>query len=130
MKDERVHELLDRYAECRRLEALEGGPTEGERAETARRTVDELRSLWAAQGEDPAALDKLLHQADFRERVLALYGGRAANSVTQEYERAREEQKALTVELREFWLSSGHELEELRQFESEVDAQVYDMIVK
>jgi hypothetical protein len=119
-----IRELLDRYAAYRRREAQERGARAGEPAEAASRTADELRSLWTARGRDTAELDKLLHQADFRERVLALYLGPAAD-----YAQAKEAQKALTVELREFWLSSGHDLRELRQFESAVDAEVIDMII-
>ncbi len=120
-----IRELLDRYAAYRGREAQERGVRAGEYADAASRTADELRSLWTVRGKDLAELDKLLHQADFRERVLALYVGPAAD----DYAPAKEAQKALTVELREFWLSSGHDLTELRQFESAVDAEVIDMII-
>src|SRR6266540_7441083 len=86
-----IRELLDRYAAYRGREAQERGPGAGEHAEAASRTADELRSLWTAAGNDAAELEKLLHQADFRERVLALYAGPAAEDYAQAREARSEE---------------------------------------
>jgi hypothetical protein len=128
---ESLQELLDEYAlHMRALADAEatGAPAD-EAAAAASGTANELRAVWTAEDGDPAELDKLLHEADYRERVLALYRGPARAPYAEEYERAREAQKALTVELREFWLSSGHDLRELRELESAVDAEVVDMLI-
>jgi hypothetical protein len=132
---ESIQELLDEYTEC--VRALASAESTGEPADEAAAAVrvaaEELRSLWTAQGEDPAELDKLLHQTQYRERVISLYSGKAVAAAavpeSERYHQAREAQKVLTVELREFWLASGHDLADLRKFESAVDAQVIDMLI-
>ena len=92
--------------------------------------ADELHRVWADEGDDPTELEKLLRQADFREQVRGLYRGRAILAWTTEYNEATETQKRLTGELRDFWLSSGHDLNELRKFESKVSSEVASLIAK
>jgi hypothetical protein len=126
----RHRELLDEYAACRRREAEVRGSNATESSEAATAIAEDLRRLWDADDGDPRELDKRLRQIDFREGVLGLYTGPPHPQDTREYEHARETQKALAGEFRDFWLASGHDMEELRRFESDVDAQVFSMIVK
>ena len=126
---EHLERLLDQYSADRRREA-QATDRSDEYADAARSTADELRRLWAAEGEDPSELEKLLRRTEFRERVLGLYDGPAALADTDAYGEATKRQEFLTRELREFWLSSGHDLKELQRFESAVDEVVYSLIVK
>jgi hypothetical protein len=128
--NQHIAELLAEYGSHRRAEAQATKGSSEKHSEEARRVADELRRFWADDGDDPSELEKLLRQADFREQVRGLYRGSAILPWTREYNEATETQKLLTGELRDFWLSSGHDLNELRKFESKVDSEVASLIAK
>jgi hypothetical protein len=127
---QQIAELLEAYGSHLRAEAHATEGSSATHSEEALRVADELHRLWADEGDDPSELEKLLRQADFREQVRGLYRGSAVLPWTKEYDDAKENQKLLTGELRDFWLSSGHDLNELRKFESKVDSEVASLIVK
>jgi hypothetical protein len=125
-----IADLLAEYGSHRLAEAQATEGSSTKHSEAARRVADELQRLWQDEGDDPRELEKLLRQADYRERVRALYQGSARLTWTTEYEQAKKVQRLLTGELRDFWLSSGHDLNELRKFESKVDSEVASLFPK
>ncbi|MEU7054985.1 hypothetical protein [Streptomyces sp. NPDC046197] len=76
----------------------------------------ELLERWSAEGGDVTALRKLLKMSQFRVRALRpSFGDRqAAEANTEEFSR--------------FWASSGHDIEELSTFLSEVDQEAADWL--
>ena len=96
-------------------------------AEQAAGLEHELRRRWVEEGRQPAELTKLLRQADYAQTVEALFSGAVSSF---RYQEALEEQKSLASDLRSFWVTSGHDLDELRRFLSSVDARALELVPK
>jgi hypothetical protein len=96
-----------------------------EHAEAAVRVEQELRRCWVEEGRQLAELTKRLRQTDYAETVQALFRGVVSN-----YDVAVKEQKSLASELRAFWVTSGHDLDELDRFLASVDARALELVPK
>jgi hypothetical protein len=103
---------------------------EGGTSETVSEVERRLREHWSASGRDPVELERRLREIDYRESVLALFVGPARVPHQRDYQDAVEMEKSLQADLRNFWLAGGHDLTELGQFLSSVDADVDSLIVK
>ncbi|CAI7978062.1 MULTISPECIES: hypothetical protein [unclassified Parafrankia] len=102
---------------------LAGGHTDRTRTGDQPEDGDALSSLfelWTAEGGSGAALARLLAVVEYRRRALPL-------------ERSRESGGALVearTELTTFWISSGHDLNELGTFKQHVHREAFGALPK